>query len=203
MADALAAGAGKAVGSAHDLGLALNQAGLVANSMGVGMQETTGTLAAFANAGMIGSDAGTSLKTMLQRLASPTDKAQTLMDELGINVYDANGKFIGLAGAAGQLQNGLSGLSQQERNAALNTIFGADAVRAANVLYEQGAEGIDDWTKAVSQSGYAADLAAKKERQPERRSGESERLFRIPHDLFGRGRSGTIALPRADTRHPC
>lgn len=162
VADALAAGAGKAVGSAHDLGLALNQAGLVANSMGVSMQETTGTLAAFANAGMIGSDAGTSLKTMLQRLASPTDKAQTLMDELGINVYDANGKFIGLAGAAGQLQNGLSGLSQQERNAALNTIFGADAVRAANVLYEQGAEGIDDWTKAVSQSGYAADLAAKK-----------------------------------------
>lgn len=162
VADALAAGAGKAVGSAHDLGLALNQAGLVANSMGVSMQETTGTLAAFANAGMIGSDAGTSLKTMLQRLASPTDKAQTLMDELGINVYDANGKFIGLAGAAGQLQNGLSGLSQQERNAALNTIFGADAVRAANVLYEQGAEGIDDWTKAVSQSSYAADLAAKK-----------------------------------------
>lgn len=162
VADALAAGAGKAVGSAHDLGLALNQAGLVANSMGVSMQETTGTLAAFANAGMIGSDAGTSLKTMLQRLASPTDKAQTLMDELGINVYDANGKFIGLAGAAGQLQNGLSGLSQQERNAALNTIFGADAVRAANVLYEQGAEGIDDWTKAVNQSGYAADLAAKK-----------------------------------------
>ncbi|KFI70488.1 phage tail tape measure protein [Bifidobacterium longum] len=162
VADALAAGAGKAVGSANDLGLALNQAGLVANSMGVSMQETTGTLAAFANAGMIGSDAGTSLKTMLQRLASPTDKAQSLMDELGINVYDANGKFIGLAGAAGQLQNGLSGLSQQERNAALNTIFGADAVRAANVLYEEGAEGIDGWTKAVSQSGYAADLAAKK-----------------------------------------
>ena len=162
VADALAAGAGKAVGSANDLGLALNQAGLVANSMGVSMQETTGTLAAFANAGMIGSDAGTSLKTMLQRLASPTDKAQALMDELGINVYDANGKFIGLAGAAGQLQNGLSGLSQQERNAALNTIFGADAVRAANVLYEEGAEGIDGWTKAVSQSGYAADLAAKK-----------------------------------------
>lgn len=162
VADALAAGAGKAVGSAHDLGFALNQAGLVANSMGVSMQETTGTLAAFANAGMIGSDAGTSLKTMLQRLASPTDKAQTLMDELGINVYDANGKFIGLAGAAGQLQNGLSGLSQQERNTALDTIFGADAVRAANVLYKEGAEGIDGWTKAVSQSGYAADLAAKK-----------------------------------------
>lgn len=162
VADALAAGAGKAVGSAHDLGLALNQAGLVSNSMGISMQETTGTLAAFANAGMIGSDAGTSLKTMLQRLASPTDEAQSLMDELGINVYDANGKFIGLAGAAGQLQNGLSGLSQQERNAALNTIFGADAVRAANVLYKEGESGIADWTDAVSESGFAAEQAAAK-----------------------------------------
>lgn len=162
VADALAAGAGKAVGSAHDLGLALNQAGLVSNSMGISMQETTGTLAAFANAGMIGSDAGTSLKTMLQRLASPTDKAQSLMDELGINVYDANGEFIGLAGVAGQLQQGLSGMSQEQRNAALNTIFGADAVRAANVLYKEGESGIADWTDAVSESGFAAKQAAAK-----------------------------------------
>ena len=162
VADALAAGAGKAVGSAHDLGLALNQAGLVSNSMGISMQETTGTLAAFANAGMIGSDAGTSLKTMLQRLASPTDKAQSLMDELGINVYDANGEFIGLAGVAGQLQQGLSGMSQEQRNAALNTIFGADAVRAANVLYKEGESGIADWTDAVSESGFAAEQAAAK-----------------------------------------
>ena len=150
------------MGSAHDLGLALNQAGLVSNSMGISMQETTGTLAAFANAGMIGSDAGTSLKTMLQRLASPTDKAQSLMDELGINVYDANGEFIGLAGVAGQLQQGLSGMSQEQRNAALNTIFGADAVRAANVLYKEGESGIADWTDAVSESGFAAEQAAAK-----------------------------------------
>ena len=130
--------------------------------MGISMQETTGTLAAFANAGMIGSDAGTSLKTMLQRLASPTDKAQSLMDELGINVYDANGEFIGLAGVAGQLQQGLSGMSQEQRNAALNTIFGADAVRAANVLYKEGESGIADWTDAVSESGFAAEQAAAK-----------------------------------------
>ena len=162
VADALAAGAGKAVGSAHDLGLALNQAGLVANSMGVSMQETTGTLAAFANAGMIGSDAGTSLKTLLISLVNPSTKASNLMQELGINAYDAQGKFIGLSGLAGVLKDKLSGLSQEQRGQALATIFGTDAIRAANVLYEQGAEGIDDWTKAVSQSGYAADLAAKK-----------------------------------------
>ena len=160
VADALAAGAGKAVGSAHDLGLALNQAGMVSHSFGISMQETTGTLAAFAKSGMIGSDAGTSLKTMLISLANPSTKASNLMQELGINAYDAQGKFIGLSGLAGVLKDKLSGLSQEQRNQALATIFGTDAIRAANVLYEQGAEGIDDWTKAVSESGFAAEQAA-------------------------------------------
>lgn len=162
VADALAAGAGKAVGSAHDLGLALNQAGMVSHSFGISMQETTGTLAAFADSGMIGSDAGTSLKTMLISLANPSTKAANLMKELGINAYDAQGNFIGLSGLAGVLKDKLSGLSQEQRNQALATIFGTDAIRAANVLYEQGAEGIDDWTKAVSESGFAAEQAAAK-----------------------------------------
>lgn len=160
VADALAAGAGKAVGSAHDLGLALNQAGMVSHSFGISMQETTGTLAAFAESGMIGSDAGTSLKTMLINLANPSTKAANTMKELGINAYDAQGNFIGLSGLAGQLRDKMSGLSQEQRNQALATIFGSDAIRAANVLYEQGAEGIDDWTKAVSESGFAAEQAA-------------------------------------------
>lgn len=162
VADALAAGAGKAVGSAHDLGFALNQAGLMANSMGVSMTETVGTLSAFANAGMIGSDAGTSLKTMLQRLSNPTKEAQAQMDELGISAYDASGQFVGLENFAGQLKTSLGGLTQEQRNAALSVIFGSDAVRAANVLYSEGSEGIAGWTKVVSESGYAAEQATAK-----------------------------------------
>lgn len=160
VADALAAGAGKAQGSASDLGMALSQAGLVANQYGISMQETTGTLAAFANAGMIGSDAGTSLKTMLLKLASPTDKAQSTLDELGISAYDAQGNFVGLSGLAGQLKDKMSGLSMEQRNAALQTIFGTDAIRGANVLYNEGAAGIDKWTKGVSDSGFAAEQGA-------------------------------------------
>lgn len=201
VADALAAGAGKAVGSAHDLGLALNQAGMVSHSFGISMQETTGTLAAFAESGMIGSDAGTSLKTMLINLANPSTKAANTMKELGINAYDAQGNFIGLSGLAGQLRDKMSGLSQEQRNQALAIIFGSDAIRAANVLYEQGAEGIDDWTKKGLRLRVCRRTGRRQEQQPQRGLGKSERLVRIPHDLFGRGRSGTIALGRADARH--
>lgn len=160
VADALAAGAGSASGSARDLGFALSQAGTMAHTYGISMEETVGALSAFASAGMIGSDAGTSLRSMLQHLGNPTDEAKTLMDELGISVYDNQGHFVSLANLAGQLQTQMGGLSEEERNAARATIFGADAVRAATQLYNQGAAGVEKWTKTVSQSGYAADMAS-------------------------------------------
>ena len=160
VADALDAGAGNASGSARDLGFALSQAGPMAHTYGISMEETVGVLSAFASAGMIGSDAGTSLRSMLQHLGNPTDEAKTLMDELGISVYDSSGHFVSLANLAGQLQTQMGGLSEEERNAAMATIFGADAVRAATQLYNQGAAGVEKWTKTVSQSGYAADMAS-------------------------------------------
>lgn len=160
VADALAAGAGNAQGSARDLGMALSQTGGIANSFGLSMEETTGFLAAMAREGYIGSDAGTSLKTALIQLNNPTDKAQKLLDQLGITVNDASGHFVGLENLAGQLQTKMSGLSEAERNAAYATIFGNDAFRVGTVLYKKGADGIAEWTKNVSQSGYAAEMAA-------------------------------------------
>lgn len=162
VADLLAAGAGKAQGDVTDLGMALKQSGLVAAQTGLSIEETTGTLAAFASAGLIGSDAGTSFKTMLQRLTPQSKEAQKAMDDLGISAYDAQGNFIGLEAFAGQLKTSMSGLTTEQRQAAMATIFGSDAVRAASVLYEQGAEGVREWTNKVNDSGYAAETAAKR-----------------------------------------
>lgn len=160
IADLLAAGAGKAQGSVHDLGMALNQVGLVASGTGLSIEETTGGLAAFASAGLVGSDAGTSFKTMLQRLTPQSEEAAKLMDELGLSAYDSSGEFIGLAAYAGKLQTALGEMSSEQRNATMNTLFGSDAVRAANVLYEQGADGVAEWTSKVNDAGYAAETAA-------------------------------------------
>lgn len=159
VADLMAAGAGKAQGSVHQLGMALKQSALVANATGLTIEETTAGLGAFASAGLLGSDAGTSFKSMLQRLTPQSAEAQRMMDELGISAYDANGQFVGLANFAGNLQNSLKGLTAEQRNAAMATIFGSDAVRAANVLYTEGATGIQNWTDKVNDAGYAAETA--------------------------------------------
>lgn len=160
LADLLAAGAGKAQGSVHDLGEALNQSGLVASATGLSIEETTGGLAAFASAGLTGSDAGTSFKTMLQRLTPQSKEAQQKFDELGISAYDAQGNFVGLTDFAGQLQTQMADLSPEARNAAMSVMFGSDAVRASNVLYEQGAKGIQGWIDQVNDAGYASETAA-------------------------------------------
>lgn len=162
VADLLAAGAGKAMGDVSDLGQALKQGGLVAAATGLTVEETTGALSAFAAAGLLGSDAGTSLKTMLQRLSAPADEASDLMKSLGISAYDAAGEFVGMEAFAGQLTRALGDMTPAQRNAAMATMFGADAVRAANVVYENGAEGIADWIAAVDDQGYAAMTAAVK-----------------------------------------
>lgn len=160
VADLLAAGAGKAMGDVTDLSAALNQSAMVANATGLSIEETTATLAAFASQGLLGSDAGTSFKSMLQSLTPTSAKARETMDELGISAYDAQGNFIGLAEFAGNLQNGLKDLSVEQQQAALKTIFGSDAIRAATVLYSEGEEGIRDWIEAVDDQGYAAETAA-------------------------------------------
>lgn len=160
VADLLAAGAGKAQGDVSDMAQALKQGGLVANQFGLSVDETVGTLSAFASAGMLGSDAGTSFRTMLLRLANPSGEAAEKMKELGINAYDAQGQFVGMQGLAGQLKDSLTGLTQEQQNAALAIIFGQDAIRGANVLLQQGAEGIAKWTDEVNAQGYAAETAA-------------------------------------------
>lgn len=160
VADLLAAGANKAQGGVGDLGMALKQAGLVASQTGLTLEETTAGLTAFAAAGLLGSDAGTSMKSMLQRLTPQSKEAANLMDELGISAYDAGGNFIGLEKFAGNLQTSLKDLTPEQRNAAMAVIFGSDAVRAAGILYKEGAEGIREWTKETNQSGYAAQQAA-------------------------------------------
>jgi TP901 family phage tail tape measure protein len=160
VADLLAAGAGKAMGEVSDLGYALKMAGTVAAQTGLGIEETTAALASMASRGITGSDAGTSLKSFLQRLVPDSKKAREAMMDIGLAAYDAEGKFIGLEAVAGQLRDGLKDLTQEEQAAALKTIFGSDAVRAAAVLYEEGADGVAQWTKNVDDAGYAAEYAA-------------------------------------------
>ncbi|MER7153752.1 phage tail tape measure protein [Streptomyces lydicus] len=160
IADVISAGAGKSATNVHDMSMAFRQAALVSNQTGLSLEDTVGTLSLFAQNALTGSDAGTSLKTMLQRLTPQSKEAQAAMDQLGFSAYDSQGNFVGLSEMAQRLHTAFGALTPEARNAAFATIFGSDAVRSATILYQAGASGVDKWTKAVNDSGYASRVAA-------------------------------------------
>lgn len=162
IADLLAAGADKALGSVGDLGTALESGGLVAAQFGLSIDDTVGTLSAFAQAGLLGERAGTTLRQMFLKLGNPSAEAAKSMKDLGITIYDASGKFVGITNLAGQLKDKLKDLAPAQRNAALATIFGSRAILGANILYKDGAKGIQGWIEKVNDQGFAAEQAQAK-----------------------------------------
>ena len=163
VANALAGGANASSASVDSLRQALAQVGPGARNAGLDLQTTTGVLAAFANKGIQGSDAGTSLKTMLTRLIPTTDKAREAMKKYGLDFTDAKGRVLPMTKVADQLRAKLGGLTMEQRNAALATIFGSDATRAATVLLQEGGKGLQRYIKATSDRRAASKMAAAQE----------------------------------------
>ena len=158
-ANALAGAAAASSTDVEPLTEGLSQCAAQAHLAGWSIQDTTAVLGAFADAGIEGSDAGTNLKTMLQRLSAPTDAASKLMQQYGINVRDSNGNMKNATEIAGVLQSSLGSLSPATRDAAMQTIFGSDATRAATVMMSEGAAGLQKYTQATNDQAAAQRLA--------------------------------------------
>jgi phage-related protein len=224
-ADILAGAANASATDVGELKFGLSAVAAVASGVGLSFKDTSTALAAFAQNGLKGSDAGTSLKTMLLNL-QPSTKAQysqfealglmvienakamkvlkdngvkplgtdtdTLTDQLrtlaanlsgtkegsakanaeylklasstGVmhsSFYDANGSIKDMDEIAGILQKSLNGMGDAQRQAALRTMFGTDAIRAGNILYKEGANGINNMAAAMDKV-KAADVAKEK-----------------------------------------
>ena len=159
-ANALAGAAAASSTDVEPLTQGLAQASAQAKNAGWSIQETTAVLGKFADAGIVGSDAGTSLKTMLQRLAAPaSDNAAAKIKALGIETRDASGNLLGASEMAQELKDKLGGLSSAERDAALQAIFGSDAMRAATIMMNSGSEGLASYIAATNDQESAQRLA--------------------------------------------
>lgn len=156
-ADILAGAANASATSVGELKYGLSQVGTVANGLGLSFKDTSTALAVFAQNGLKGSDAGTSLKTMLANLIPDTKKTNELFMDLGLvledgsnKFFDAQGNIKSMAGIAGTLQKALAGMTREQRSATLQTMFGQDAVRAGNILYKEAAAGVKKMQKEMA-----------------------------------------------------
>ncbi|PEL58820.1 phage tail tape measure protein [Bacillus toyonensis] len=92
-ANLLAGAANASATDVHELKYGLSASAAVAAGAGMTFKDTSTALAVFAQNGLKGSDAGTSLKTMLMRLNPTTKEAYNKMADLGLITYNAQAGF--------------------------------------------------------------------------------------------------------------
>lgn len=162
IADLLAAAANASAADIGDLSLGLQQSGFAFAASNQTVEDLVASLAILTNVGLKGSDAGTALKNAFMQLLGPTKKSKELMDELGISVFDASGNMKPLREIIDIFNTQLGSLSQQERLAALDTIFLSDGMKAMIPILDAGTDGFDAMKEAVTQQGAAQEVAQAK-----------------------------------------
>ena len=155
-ADVLVGAANASATGVQELKYSLSAVSAVAAGVGMSFDDTNTALAVFANNGLKGSDAGTSLKTMLMNLSPQTKQAKEEMQRLGLltdegtsKFFDQEGHLRSLSDIAGLLQDHLSGLTDEEKMNALSTMFGSDAIRGGMIMLREGAKGVKDMNAAM------------------------------------------------------
>lgn len=174
VADVLAANANRTNSSVADTGEAMKYIAPLARAAGLSLEETAAAIGIMANAGIQGSQAGTSLRGALSRLSKPTDDMAAAMDELGISLYDSNGKMKSLTEQVGMLRQATEGMTDEQKNNYLVTLYGQEALSGMLALINEGEGSLGELTEAYRSCDGEAQKAA--ETMQDNLSGALEQL---------------------------
>lgn len=160
VADVLAENANRTNSSVAETGEAMKYIAPLARAAGISMEETAAAIGIMANAGIQGSQAGTTLRGALSRLSKPTADMQEAMDELGVSFYDSEGKMLSLIDQVGMLQDAMEGMTDEQKNNYLVTLYGQEALSGMLALINEGPESLSSLASAYESCDGAAQAAA-------------------------------------------
>lgn len=159
-ADVLAKASSSANTNVSMLGESFKYVAPLAGTMGYSVEDVSLALGLMANASVKGSMAGTSLKTALSNLASPTEEMSNVMTQYGISISDAEGNALPLIDVMKQLREKFSGLSETEQAAAASTLFGKEAMSGMLAIINASDSDFDNLTKNINNADGAAQAMA-------------------------------------------
>lgn len=160
VADVLAENANRTNAAISDTGEAMKYVAPLARAAGIRFEETAAAIGIMANAGIKGSQAGTTLRGAISRLSKPTDDMRDAVEELGISFYDSNGKMKSLSEQVGMLEGAFSGMTDEQKNNYLVTLYGQEALSGMLALINEGQGSLTDLTKSYENCDGSAKKAA-------------------------------------------
>lgn len=160
VADVLAKTAADSNTTVSGLGETFKYVAPVASSLGLGFEEVAAAAGIMGDAGIEAGQAGRVLRRGLLNLADPTAQQKALMDELGLSFFDANGEMKPMKEIVGELETGLAGMSDEQKTAALATLFGSEAVSGWTALVNAGSDALGEFQNGLENStGFAEEFA--------------------------------------------
>ena len=144
-----------------DMSEAMKYIAPVAHSMGLSIEEVAASIGILSDAGIKGSQAGTTLRGALARLAKPTAAMQDTMSNLGLSFYDSQGNMKSMTDQISMLQNAFKGLTPEQQQNALVTLYGQESLSGMMALVAAGPDKLNKLTKSLENSNGAAEQMAK------------------------------------------
>ena len=160
VADVLAENANRTNSSVAETGEAMKYIAPLARTAGISMEETAAAIGIMANAGIQGSQAGTTLRGALSRLSKPTDDMVGVMEQLGISFYDSEGKMKSLSDQVGMLRTAMQGMTDEQKNNVLVTLYGQESLSGMLALINEGEGSLTQLTESFRECDGAAQQAA-------------------------------------------
>lgn len=121
-----------------------------------------------------GSQAGTALRASFIKLAKPTKASAKAMEEMGISLSDSKGNFVGMPALIKQFQDGMKGMTKEQKLANVSQIVGTEAASGFLTLIDAGPSKIDKFSKSLKNSDGASKKAA--DRMKDNLKGSLEQL---------------------------
>lgn len=159
--DKLAKTSQKSNTSVAQLGEAILTVGGTAKSLSGGVEELDTMLGLIADNGIKGAEGGTALRNIILSLSAPTDTAAAALENLGIKVFDDEGKMRDLADVFSELDGALAPLTEQKKTQALSDIFNKVDLKAVNALLGTTSQRFEELRGYISDCDGAAEQMAK------------------------------------------
>lgn len=160
-ADLMAKGATLANTDVRGLGEAFSGSAATAKNYGQAADSVTLSLLRLAEQNVTGSEASTALNRAMADLYTPTDDASKALDQLGVSAYKSNGEAKDFNDLVDELNGSLQGMTAEQKNNALATIFTTQGLQAFNEMTASSDATVQKFWKGIQDSsGSAAQQAA-------------------------------------------
>lgn len=159
-ADVLSYASSNANVTVDSLGESLKYVAPVATGAGVAMEETVAMVSLLGDAGIKGSQAGTTLRSVILNLTGANEKATAKLKELGVAIYDESGKMRSMSDIIGDLSEKLVDANGNVDTTTANLLVGKTAISGFTALLQAGGERLGSFTDALETSNGTADRMA-------------------------------------------